>query len=159
VLGRVRQRAILFHVAVATGASWRSDAEKVRLVRGAAPLRAPSYVTAPRSEPGRLYVVEQGGLVRVVDRGKLLPRPFLDLRRAVLGKDLAGLLSLAFAPDYARSRRLYVDYVGRDHDVHVVEYRSRAGRAEPATARELLRVAIPSRSLDNHYGGPLRFGP
>jgi glucose/arabinose dehydrogenase len=111
------------------------------------------YVTAPRSEPRRLYVVEQRGVVRVVAGGRLLPRPFLDLRGLVLHKELAGLLSLAFAPDYRRSRRLYVDYVGRDHDVHVVEYRS----GEPA--RELLHVVIPSRSADNHYGGQLAFGP
>ena len=125
----------------------------------AARLSAPVFVTSTRSDPGRLYVVEQGGLVRVVSGGRLLPRPFLDLRRTVLGKDLAGLLSLAFAPDYARSRRLYVAYVGRERELHVVEYRSNGERARPATARELLRVAIPSRSLDNHYGGQLAFGP
>jgi glucose/arabinose dehydrogenase len=110
-------------------------------------------VTAPSSEPGRLYIVEQRGLVRVVAGGRLLPRPFLDVRQLVLHKELAGLLSLAFAPDYRRSRRLYVDYVGRDGDVHVVEYRSRQ------RVRELLHVVIPSRSPDNHYGGQLAFGP
>jgi glucose/arabinose dehydrogenase len=103
--------------------------------------------------------VEQGGLVRVVAGGRLLPRPFVDLRRVVLGKQLAGLLSLAFAPDYRRSRRLYVDYVGRDRDLHVVEYRSDGDRALPSTARELLHVVVPSKSPDTHYGGQLAFGP
>jgi glucose/arabinose dehydrogenase len=128
----------------------------VPVVRG---LREPVYVTAPRSEPRRLYVVEQRGLVRVVAGGRLLPRPFLDVRRLVLHKELAGLLSLAFPPDYRRSRRLYVDYVGRDNDVHVVEYRAAGGRAAPSTARELLHVDVPTTSPDNHYGGQLAFGP
>ena len=122
-------------------------------------LQSPVYVTAPRSEPRRLYVVEQRGLVRVVAGRRLLPRPFLDVRRLVLHKELAGLLSLAFPPDNRRSRRLYVDYVGRDHDVHVVEYRAAGGRAAPSTARELLHVDIPTTSPDNHYGGQLAFGP
>jgi glucose/arabinose dehydrogenase len=130
------------------------SAARPKLVPVARGLHSPVYVTAPSSEPGRLYVVEQRGLVRVVAGGRLLPRPFLDVRRLVLHKELAGLLSLAFAPDYRRSRRLYVDYVGRDHDLHVVEYRAGGQRV-----RELLHVVIPSRSADNHYGGQLGFGP
>jgi len=130
--------------------------ELVPVVRG---LQAPVGVTAPRGEPGRLYVVEQRGLVRVAEGGRLLPKPLLDLRSVVLDQGLAGLLSLAFAPDYARTRLFYVDYVGRDRDVHVVEYRSNGRRALPPSARELLHVAIPSKSVDNHYGGQLAFGP
>jgi glucose/arabinose dehydrogenase len=145
---------VVLPCAESSAAPVRTQLEPV--VRG---LREPVYVTAPRSEPRRLYVVEQRGLVRVVAGGRLLPRPFLDVRRLVLHKELAGLLSLAFAPDYRRSRRLYVDYVGRDRDVHVVEYRAGGGRALPSTARELLHVVIPSKSLDNHYGGQLAFGP
>src|SRR5205085_12689094 len=122
----------------------------VPAVRG---LRAPVGVTAPRSEPGRLYVVEQRGLVRVVQGARLLARPFLDVRTVVLDQELAGLLSLAFAPDYAHSRLFYVDYVGRDRDVHVVEYRSDGRRALPGSAREVLHVAVPSKTPDNHYGG------
>jgi glucose/arabinose dehydrogenase len=128
----------------------------VRVVGG---LHQDVFVTAPRGDLHHLYVVEQRGLVRVLAGGRLRPRPFLDLRRLVLYKELAGLLSLAFAPDYRHSRRVYVDYVGRDHGVHVVEYRAANGRALPRTAREILHVAIPSESADNHYGGQLAFGP
>jgi glucose/arabinose dehydrogenase len=130
------------------------SAARPQLVPVARGLHSPVSVTAPSSEPRRLYVVEQRGLVRVVAGGRLLSRPFLDLRGLVLHKELAGLLSLAFPPDYRRSRRLYVDYVGRDGDVHVVEYRSGGRRV-----RELLHVVIPSKSPDNHYGGQLAFGP
>lgn len=121
--------------------------------------RAPVYVTAPAGDRHRLYVVEQSGLVHVVDGGRLLPTPFLDLRRQVFDRDLAGLLSLAFPRDYVRSRRFYVDYVGRDRAVHVVEYRSSGLHALPSTAREVLRVPLPTAGSDNHYGGQLAFGP
>ena len=50
------------------------------VVRG---LSEPVHVTAPRSEPGRLYVVEQGGVIRVVERGKLRATPFLDISSQV----------------------------------------------------------------------------
>ena len=164
---RVRSRLLVTAVAVAlcvvasarAGPNAAAAQRAVRLAPVVGGLRAPVYVTAPRSEPRRLYVVEQRGLVRVVAGGRLLPRPFLDVRRLVRVKELAGLLSLAFAPDYARSRRLYVDYVGRDNDVHVVEYRSDGRLALPSSARELLHVEIPTESPDNHYGGQLAFGP
>jgi glucose/arabinose dehydrogenase len=148
---RLRPQCLILAAAVAVSSGSAARPKLVPVVRG---LHSPVYVTAPSSEPRRLYVVEQRGLVRVVAGGRLLPRPFLDLRRLVLHKELAGLLSLAFAPDYRRSRRLYVAYVGRDHDVHLVEYRAGGRRI-----RELLHVVIPSRSPDNHYGGQLAFGP
>jgi glucose/arabinose dehydrogenase len=147
------RRLILGTTLAAAVAASSGSAARPQLVPVARGLHSPVYVTAPSSEPRRLYVVEQRGLARVVAGGRLLPRPFLDLRRLVLHKELAGLLSLAFAPDYRRSRRLYVDYVGRDHDVHLVEYRAGGRRV-----RELLHVVIPLRS-DNHYGGQLAFGP
>jgi glucose/arabinose dehydrogenase len=148
------------HIAAASGAApSEGQSPRLQLVPVIGGLRAPDYVTAPRSEPERLYVVEQGGLVRVVAGARLLPKLFLDLRSLVLHKELAGLLSLAFAPDYGRSRRFYVDYVGRDRDIHVVEYRSDGRRAQPSSARELLHVVVPSKSPDNHYGGQLAFGP
>ena len=152
---RLRPRGLILGMTLAAVVAVSSgSAARPQLVPVARGLHSPVYVTGSSSEPRRLYVVEQRGLVRVVAGGRLLPRPFLDVRRLVLHKELAGLLSLAFAPDYRRSRRLYVDYVGRDHDVHVVEYRSDGERA-----RELLHVVIPSRSPDNHYGGQLAFGP
>ena len=53
------------------------------LVRVASGFERPVFVTAPRSEPGRLYVVEQGGVVRVLVGGRLRARPFLDIHARV----------------------------------------------------------------------------
>jgi glucose/arabinose dehydrogenase len=118
---------------------------------------APLYVTSAPGDRRRLYVVEQGGRVMVVRDGRTLRRPFLDLRSVVLSGGEQGLLSIAFAPDFGRSRRFYVYFTGRDAQQHVVEGRAAtADRADPGSAREVLRM---EDSEPNHNGGLLLFGP
>ncbi|HXV34738.1 MAG TPA: PQQ-dependent sugar dehydrogenase [Gaiellaceae bacterium] len=131
----------------------------VELARG---LDRPVHAAAAPGEPGRLYVAGQGGVIQVVDDGRIRPEPFLDLGNLVTtgpkGEPAAeqGLLSLAFAPDYATSGRFYVDYTDRDGDVRVVEYRARDGVADPASARTLLHV---EKQRPIHNGGQLQIGP
>src|SRR5207237_8110882 len=104
----------------APASSARTDA--LRLVRVASGLHAPVYVTGLRSEPGRLYVVEQAGRIVVLDRGRLRAQPFLDIRSLVRSGGEQGLLSGAFDPGYATNRRFYVDYPDRRRDTPVVRY-------------------------------------
>jgi glucose/arabinose dehydrogenase len=116
-------------------------------------------VTQPPGGGDRLYVVEQTGAVRVIDHGQVRDEPFLDLSGEITSGGEQGLLSLAFAPDYPRSGRSYVDYTNLEGDTRVVEFR-RSGedpnRADPASARVVLRVDQP---FSNHNGGLLLFGP
>lgn len=128
----------------------------LRLQKVLSGLDAPVYVTAPRSEPGRLYVVERGGTVRVVERGRLRRTPFLDISAQVRSGGEQGLLGLAFAPDYATSRLLVVDYTDRDGNSRIVRYRSDGVRVVPASARRLLLVRQP---YPNHNGGMVAYGP
>ena len=124
------------------------------VVRG---LSAPVLVTQAPGEPGRLYVVEQGGLVRVVERGRVRPQPFLDVRSLVVAGGEQGLLGLAFSPGYARDKTLYVNYTASgDGSTRVVRYRAASGRALRGSAQEILRVEQP---YANHNGGNLQFGP
>ena len=119
-------------------------------------LESPVHVAAPRSEPGRLYVVEQAGTIRVVENGRVRAAPFLDIRSIVRSGGEQGLLSVAFHPRYASNRRFYVNYTDRDGHTNVVEYRSNGTRALPGTARRLLFVRQP---YANHNGGQVVFGP
>ena len=121
-----------------------------------ASVTAPVHVAAPRNEPGRLYVVEQDGRIRVLVNGRLRAAAFLDIRNLVLSGGERGLLSVAFHPSYARNRRFYVNYTDRNGHTRVVEYRSNGTRALPRTARHLLFVRQP---YANHNGGQLAFGP
>lgn len=117
----------------------------------------PTYVTAPRGDRRRLFVVEKTGRIKVVKDGKVLRRPFLDLRSRVSTEGEQGLLSMAFSPDYASSRRFYVNYTDNSGDTRVVEYRARKSAPNRAGQRRpVLRVRQPA---DNHNGGQLQFGP
>ena len=119
---------------------------------------SPIHVTAPPGDRSRLFVVEQGGTIRVVRNGRKLSRPFLDISRLVSSGGERGLFSMAFAPDYATSRRFYVSYTDNDGHSRVVEYR-RSGnpdRASPSTAR---RVLFQRQPEPNHNGGLIVFGP
>ena len=115
----------------------------------------PLYVTQPPSGTRDLFVVEQGGRVqRLAPDGDA--ETFLDISDEVSSGGERGLLSLAFAPDYARSGLLYVDFTNLEGDTRVVEYKARDGRVDEGTRRELLRIDQP---FPNHNGGLVLFGP
>ena len=121
----------------------------------------PVHVTAPPGDDRRLFVVEQAGRVRVVEDGAVRQEPFLDLRDEVMLTSEPGLLSLAFAPDWATSRLAYVFYNQRkgNGDIRIAEVRARAANtsvADTATLRTVLEIVKP---WENHNGGMLQFGP
>src|SRR5919109_810626 len=120
-----------------------------RFVRVASGFDQPVHVTAPRSEPGRLYVVEQTGRIRIVRNGRITGT-LLDIRSQVACCGEQGLLSVAFHPRYARNRKYYVDYTDRNGDTRVVEYRGR---------RRLRQILFVDQPYSNHNGGQLVFRP
>jgi len=114
----------------------------------------PVFVTGAKGEAGRLYVVEQGGRILVLQGGKRRSAPFLDIRSIVRSGGEQGLLGLAFHPAYPKVRKLYVQYTARNGSTKVVEYRSNGNRA--FSPRLLFSSADP---YGNHNGGMLAFGP
>jgi Glucose / Sorbosone dehydrogenase len=123
--------------------------------------KSPVYVTGPEGADGALFVVERAGRIKAVVDGSEARRPFLDIRRRVsccVGE--RGLFSVAFAPDYASSGRLYVYFTDRNGDIRVDEYR-RSGddplRARKGTRRKVIKIR--HRRFSNHNGGQLQFGP
>jgi glucose/arabinose dehydrogenase len=118
---------------------------------------SPVYVASPPADTSRLFVVEQGGLVRVVRDGKTLATPFLDVSDEITVGSEQGLLSIAFAPDYASSGLFYVFYTDGNADERVVEYKRRTEDvADPGSARQVL---LQQDSESNHNGGLALFGP
>jgi len=118
---------------------------------------SPVYVTAPRGDQHRIFVVEQGGTIRIVKDGMKLAQPFLNIGSRVSTGGERGLLSMAFAPDYRTSGRFYVYYTAKNGDIRIVEFRRKsANRANAGSGRRLLSVTHPA---SNHNGGLLLFGP
>jgi glucose/arabinose dehydrogenase len=118
---------------------------------------SPVYVTAPPHDARRLMVVEQGGRIRVMRGGKLLARPFLDIHSRVVSGGEQGLLSMAFARDYAKSRRFWVFFTNRNGDEEIDELR--AGSRDHASAATAKRVIVQADDESNHNGGQLQMGP
>jgi glucose/arabinose dehydrogenase len=118
---------------------------------------APVFVTSPPGDRSRQFVVEQAGRVMVIRGGRKLGTPFLDIRGQVTAGSEQGLLSIAFAPDYASSGRFYAYYTDNAGDQRIVEFQRRdADRADPDSARLVLRMPDDE---SNHNGGLLLFGP
>jgi glucose/arabinose dehydrogenase len=148
--------AALVGGACASASHEQSAAFRWRVVRSG--FDSPLHVASTKSQPKRLYVVEQAGVIRVLVSGKLQRRAFLDIRSRVTSGGEQGLLSVAFHPNFARNRLFYVDYTDRNGDTRVIQFR--ANRAVTAgilsSARQVLFVQQP---YPNHNGGQLAFGP
>jgi glucose/arabinose dehydrogenase len=112
------------------------------------------------------YVVEQGGRIRVVRNGVVLPADFLDLSATVIKGGERGLLGLAFAPDYATSGRFYVNFTDLVGNTVVARFLRSANPvvADPASRFDLRwggagGPAYITQPFANHNGGNLVFGP
>jgi len=118
----------------------------------------PTFLTAPPADRRRRFVTERAGRIRVISGRRKLRRPFLDIAGRVQTGGESGLLSMAFAPDYKRSRRYFVYYVDREGALRIDQYRAsarRPNRTQPGSRRSILRQPHPR---GNHKGGQIQFG-
>ncbi len=117
----------------------------------------PTYVAGAPGFPSLLFVVEQPGRVMVLRNGHELKAPFLDLTGLVgYDGDERGLLSIAFPPDYAQSRRFYVYYTDTGGNIRIDEFKRRsATRAARGSRRAVIQIPHPTNA--NHNGGQLQF--
>src|SRR5213594_1537882 len=112
----------------------------------------PVYVTPPGDGSGRLFIVEQAGIIRIFKSGSLLTMPFLDISSKVLSGGEQGLLSVAFHPQYSSNGRFFVNYtatatgLGTPFKSVIAEYHvslTNPDVADPTTERVLLNVPDP----------------
>jgi glucose/arabinose dehydrogenase len=107
----------------------------------------------------RLFIVEQRGMIWILQDGQRLPDPFLDIRPRVNDRgNEQGLLGLAFDPHYADNGYFYLDYTGAGGTTHIARYRvsDDPDRADESSEVTLLTINQP---YANHNGGMLAFGP
>ena len=125
---------------------------------------APLDLEQPNDGSGRLFVVEQGGNIRIIQNGALLPQAFLDISSKVINSGEMGLLGMTFHPSFSTNRKFYVNYVrnsGGQFQSVIAEYTASAtnpNQSDPATERILLTVDQVS-NFNNHKAGQLAFGP
>ena len=130
----------------------------IALRQVAAGLHLPLYVADARDADGRLYVVEQGGRIMVVEGGAVRPTPFLDISNLITSGGERGLLSVAFDPDYSQTGRFFVDYTNLDGDTVIERFNSASGgaTADRSSGTVILTIGQPA---SNHNGGLVLFGP
>jgi glucose/arabinose dehydrogenase len=120
---------------------------------------APLGVVASGDGTGRLFVVDQGGLIWTVQDGKRADEAFLDVSDEVTAGGERGLLGLAFHPTFPDDPRFFIYYSTRDSRQVVAERRldpANPGRADPRYERVMLSV---DDFASNHNGGAVVFGP
>jgi glucose/arabinose dehydrogenase len=120
----------------------------------------PLGVTNAGDGSNRIFVVEQGGTIRIIKNGSVLSTPFLNIsNRVSTNGSERGLLGLAFPPNYSSKGYFYVDYTNTRGDTVIARYqRSSADpdAADPSSEQIIITIAQP---FDNHNGGQLAFGP
>lgn len=118
----------------------------------------PVFMTHAGDESDRLFVVEQGGTVRVVENGQVLDAPFIDVSDRISTGGERGLLSMAFSPNYGTNGEFYLNYTDENGDTVVARYQvsNNPNRAAIASEDVILSVA---QDFPNHNGGQLAFGP
>lgn len=119
----------------------------------------PILLTHPGDGSGRLFVVEQPGVIKVIENGVTFEQPFLDINAEVgNGGNEQGLLGLAFHPDFQNNGFFYVNYTGVDGNTVISRFHVSADPnvGDPASETHLLDVHQP---YENHNGGNLVFGP
>lgn len=108
---------------------------------------------------GRLFIVEKVGRIRILQDGKLVGSPFLDIGdRVGSGGSEQGLLGLAFHPHYAENGFFFVNYTDKNGNSVIARYHVTADPnvADPNSEVVLLHLDQP---FANHNGGMLTFGP
>jgi len=173
ILGRLRLRVPAYAAAAlaglvagfgCSGGDSQGEAKALPAVRGVklkllGRFAAPTYLTSPRGDRRRRFVVERAGTIRVVRDRHKLKTPFLNISSDVRTDGEAGLLSMAFAPDYARSHLFYVYYVAKNGFLHIEEFKRSAKSADRAAKSSRRVVLVQPHHRFNHKGGQLQFGP
>jgi glucose/arabinose dehydrogenase len=142
---------------------WLSTAGAATLPAGFSETRVAAGLSSPTamavSPDGRVFVAEKGGALRVVKSNSLLAQPFLTVNVNTVSE--RGLLGVAFDPEFAVNRYVYVYYTTATEPIHNRVSRFTASASNPDVAvvgSELPILNLPTLNAGNHNGGAIHFG-
>ena len=115
-----------------------------------------SPVSIAHAGDDRLFIVEKGGTISILQDGAKVEEPFLDIRGDVSTGGEQGLLGLAFPEDFGQTGLFYVYYTDTNGDSVLSRFASDGQVADRASEQVLLTQSQP---FGNHNGGQLAFGP
>lgn len=151
-------------------------------------MSAPDYAISAPGDTDRLFVVEQNGLLRVIQNGSLLPAPALDLKsrvspplNAANANDERGFLGLAFNPGFNNPnspgyRTLYTytseaiapgisptypapNGATQNYRNVITEWKMSAASPNVIDPASRREIISFGKNAGNHNGGTIAFGP
>ncbi len=123
-------------------------------------LERPVDLVSAKDSSGRLFILEQPGVIRILQDGKLKEMPFLDIREQVGSEgNEQGLLGLAFHPSFSQNGNFYINYTDKQGDTVIARYLVAPSNADQADFNSEERLLYVSQPYPNHNGGMLAFGP
>ncbi len=124
-------------------------------------LEFPTDVTNAGDGSGRLFVLEKAGRIRIIDAsGKLVEKPFLDIRKRVVSKATEqGLLGLAFHLNYVENGYFFVFYTNKKGDTVLSRFQVSDNANVADSESEVIFLQEEHPTSKNHHGGGLAFGP
>ena len=138
-------------VGPAQAATLRSGFTEIQVASGLASPTAMAF--AP---DGRLFVCQQGGQLRVIENGALLPTPFVSVTVDTFGE--RGLLGVAFDPNFTTNQFVYIYYTATTPSIHNRVSRFKANGNTAVAGSEFVLMDLPALSAQYHNGGAMHFG-
>ncbi len=118
----------------------------------------PVALYTPPDGSKRLFVLEQNGIIRIVQNGKTLKTPFLDISKFVSKAKEQGLLGMAFHPEFRKNGYFFIDYTDEKGSTVIARYHiSRCKNSADKNSAKVFMV-IKQPFAENN-GGDLAFGP
>lgn len=125
-------------------------------------LSAPIGIASANDGSNRLFIIEQGGKIRIVANGILTRTPFLDISSRIVSGGELGLLGLAFHPSYSTNGRFFVNYTrngANGLETVIAEYAVSDTDPNLASSRSEKILLTFRQPFENHNGGMIAFGP
>jgi glucose/arabinose dehydrogenase len=123
---------------------------------------SPVLITNAKDGSKRLFIVQQAGIIKVLQPGTSTPTDFINLTTRILSGGERGLLGLTFHPQFATNGKFYVNYTrAGDGATIVAEYKTTTGNGNSNTGdfnSERILFTVP-QPFSNHNGGMVEFGP
>ncbi len=161
-LGRAAGPSTVYLPFVAGGTAAPSQVRITPVASGLADITDVTHAGDGDPQDRRLFIVQQGGQIRILKNGGLLTAPFLDISTRIACCGERGLLGLAFHPNHAANGYLYVNYtyIAAGGGLHSrVSRFALSGDPDVADPNSETVIIEFSQPFDNHNGGALHFGP
>jgi glucose/arabinose dehydrogenase len=150
----MRQTLTTFFSFLAILSSSHADIGVKKIAEG---FQRPVWVGAPKVSTKQLWVMEQHGAVTAIKLDSGDKKLMLDIHDRVSREgNEEGMLGLAFAPDFQRSGRFYINYTDKEHFTCISRFVLKNGKVDAAQEEVILRY---KQDFQNHNGGWLDFGP